>query len=427
MVTVLLAAPPNANLRSALDHPPSRRLGVVALALALLLSGCSSTDKPGHRDGSTTTGGSRSSGGASTGGGGSGGVVDSTSTGGSGGAPPTDGGADQGADVSADLAASDGDASMTAEQACRAAIEALCQRGAACGGDPDNWQDCARVSAACPESFFNQASTRTVAGIVACLDELAQQPCTDSELGLFPSCWSPGTRPSGASCVYASNCASGSCSGNATTCGHCGDGPAATGESCASVGCRAGDFCHPGTKLCMPGTSIVHVAQGEACDLAAVPTVGCTGDLHCIAPSGQTAGTCQPLPILDLGQHCYQVTGLCRPPTVCFTLVDGVTNPSECRAPDPCGAAPCDATTFCKDGDGGRYCAPLAAVGEACAGDAGTIATLCASGAVCWANTGVCTKYGERGDPCDGDVQPCGSYLSCTNGRCAPLATEACP
>jgi len=330
-------------------------------------------------------------------------------------------------DAVTDAPASNGDAPTTADDLCRTAIFARCQRLAACGGGVSPDGSCTAASAACPDYLFNQASTRTVAGIAACLDELGQQPCSDIDLGVLPSCLSPGTRPAGAACAYSSNCASGGCSGRGMVCGTCAAEPAATGQSCASAGCRAGDFCHPASKLCTSGSTIVHAAQDQPCDLAAQPSVGCAGDLHCIAPTGQTAGTCQPLPLLDVGQPCYQVPGVCRAGLECFTNINGSTTTSECVAlpGDPaCGSAPCDSTTFCKSGDGGRYCAPRAAVGDVCAGDGGAVIAQCVSGAFCFGG-GVCGKYGMRGDPCS-DAQPCASYLVCTNGRCAPLGTEGC-
>ena len=91
------------------------------------------------------------------------------------------------------------------------------------------------------------------------------------------------------------------------------------------------------------------------------------------------------MPLLELGQPCYQALGICRPPLLCFNLVDGTNITSECRAPDTtvllCGAAPCDATTFCKTVAGKSTCVPRAAVGESCTGDAGTVTTECVPGA----------------------------------------------
>ena len=397
------------------DCSPSWMYGAAWATMMALLVACSSSGKGEAR-------------------GGAGGTIDSAGSGGEGGGSGAGGAAGQVSDTAVgatvDANGNDVAGAMTAEQACQAAFRARCQRSAVCGGDPDNWQSCADVSVNCPEYFFNSGSTRTVAGVTACLDEQARQPCTDLGLGLFPSCWSLGTRPAGAACAYSSSCASGRCStvSDGTACGHCEDGPAATGDSCAKLHCRMGDFCHPGTQLCTPGGTVVHAAKGQACDLSAVPAVGCAGDSQCLMPDGQTAGTCQPMPLLDLGQPCYRVLGICRPPLTCFTLVDGTNITSECRAPDPeplCGAAPCDAATYCKTVDKKPTCVPKAAVGESCTGDAGTVTTECAPGSFCVGKPGICTKYGNRGDPCNADSQPCSSNLVCSNGRCA-LGGEAC-
>jgi hypothetical protein len=379
----------------------------------LLLGGCASKGKPAADGGAGSGGGTAGAGAARVdagggSGGGEGGGIDAAG-GGSGGTP------------------------TTAEQVCRAAIHAWCDRGAVCsGGVPGTASDCTAGAAACPDYFFNSSSTRTVAGITGCLDELARQPCSDRDLGLFPSCWGFGTRPAGAACVYSSTCASGGCTGGGTMCGSCTSGPAATGEACGTLRCRAGEFCHPGTRVCTPGSTIVHATPGAACDLSADPAVGCAGDMRCIGPYGQTAGTCQRPPVWDVGQPCYQVTngsGNCRPELQCVITITGTATTSECQELPPersCPTAPCDATSFCKAGDGGLQCVPRAAVGETCRNDGGLTAE-CMRGLLCWGSTGVCTVYSKRGESCIDDVQPCDQYLVCRNGRCEPLGADACP
>jgi len=334
-------------------------------------------------------------------------------------------------DGSADLAATDGAVPPEAETACRAAILARCHRIAICDGDPNDVNTCTAISVLCPEYFFNSASTRTVAGVTACLEQIGQPSCTELRLNLFPSCWSRGTRPAGAACAHPSNCASQGCSGGGTRCGVCAAGPVATGESCVSAACGAGDFCHPGTKLCTPGTALVLAAQGEACDLTAQPAVGCKETLHCIPPTGPegtAAGTCQPLPLWDVGQPCNQIAGRCKPPLMCFT--DFISpDTSECRASPPdqmCGPGVCPDVDYCVYSDGGQHCEPRAAVGEACLDAAGKSSRRCVLESVCWQSSGVCTRYGARGDACN-DASPCGTYLVCTGGRCGALSTDACP
>ena len=379
-----------------------------------LLCACSSKGKPAGADAST--GGTGGSGGASAGAAGAAGV-----------------GAGGGAGSSAGAPGSDGGPLTTADALCRAAIQARCDRLAACGAYPDSAANCAQLSAVlCPGYFFNSDSTRTIDAVSACIGDLEGESCSDIDLGLFPSCWSPGTRPEGAPCAYPSVCQSGVCTGNSSSCGVCRGGPpAATGESCASLRCRAGDFCHPATKLCTPGNTIVHAAQGQPCDSGALPAIGCAGDLHCVGPYGQTAGTCQPLPLWDLNQPCYETStvGQCRPPLTCFATITSTTTTSQCVPPTPdpgCPTAPCDATQFCASG-ATIHCAPRAAVGEVCAGDGGTTIAQCVAGAFCVASTGVCTTYAKLGEACADVVQPCGDYLTCASSRCVPRGNETCP
>jgi hypothetical protein len=195
-----------------------------------------------------------------------------------------------------------------------------------------------------------------------------------------------------------------------------------TGQSCASAGCGPGDFCHRKTQLCTPTSTIVHAGLNQPCDLSASPVVGCSGDLHCVAPTaGTTAGTCRPP--LGSGESCAGTGALCEPPLVCYNL-------STCQ-PDPmmvCGdAGVCDDASFCTpDGLGFHVCAPRAALGEVCAPDGGT-AIACVSGALCLGSPGICGMLGDLGDPCDANHPCVGQYLRCMNGRCETLPTSSCP
>jgi hypothetical protein len=124
------------------------------------------------------------------------------------------------------------------DEVCRAALGAICDRFATCAGsaaaDPTTLaRPCDNIAAACPDFFFNEASTRTVAGVTASVAELAALSCFDIDLGLRPASWTPGTSPLGATCARVSNCQSGACSGVNTQCGSCVGDMVATGESCA--------------------------------------------------------------------------------------------------------------------------------------------------------------------------------------------------
>jgi len=318
---------------------------------------------------------------------------------------------------------------LDADQACREAVRIWCEREATCRfGDPSNSKGCIEVMAiACPESFFNQASTRTVAGITACLDQLRHLSCTEVYYQLLPSCWSRGTRAGDTPCAYESNCASGRCSSRGRECGFCDQGPAAPGEVCVAVSCRAEDFCHHRTKRCTPGATLVLAPEGAPCDIDAQPSVGCMGDLHCSTPSGKTAGTCRPLALLDLGQPCFQTGAICRPPLFC----NDVSSTAQCEMLQTgdalCASVMCDQATYCAPGDGGAQCVPRATAGEVCRDAAGVLIRECEYETICVAATGVCTRLGARGDACSAPAQPCQYGLACTNGRCTPLDTSDCP
>jgi len=255
--------------------------------------------------------------------------------------------------------------------------------------------------------------------------------CTDLDLSLRPSCFTPGTLAGGAACARGSSCQSLVCSSGNNHCGTCVGTAIATGSSCAGTGCRGGDFCHPGTKLCTPESTIVHAGLGQPCDPAAVPSVGCAGDLLCVATDGGSAGTCEMRPatiVVGAGQTCDAVH-VCDTNYVCFTILPGTVDASTsstCVPIDLCAGTVCeDATMFCKMGDGGRYCAPKGAAGERCLGDGGTTISTCGYGLYCQAATGVCAAFGKQGDACDAQDQ-CAEYFLCMGGRCVPFSTAAC-
>ena len=389
--------------------------------------GCSSSGRGAHTGGASGSGGTSGAGGLTATGGGpsAGGAL---GTGGSG-----------SADARGNDSASGGTGgALTADDVCRAALGAICDRFAACGSSPSDDPStyappCNDVAAACPDYFFNETSTRTLAAVGGCLDELKGLSCTDLDLIVRSSCLTPGTAPAGAPCARASNCQSGSCSSNNMGCGVCTGAMVAIGDSCTgNNGCGVGAFCHPATKLCTPTSTIVHVEEGQPCDLAAVPAVGCAGDRYCKTVDSGTAGTCerrQPPIVVDAGQACDAVHTICAPNFICFTITgvltgDGsYTSVSTCVPMDSCGDTACDETTYCKVSGGRQSCAPRAAAGERCLGDGGT--TPCANTLYCASTTGLCTAPGRQGDACD-DSRLCDDQFLCLGGLCTPLSTQAC-
>jgi len=377
---------------------------VLAGLSAFLICACSSSAKHG-----STGGASGASGG----------------TGGSAGARAVDAATDGAPNDARHDAANDTGTSTPEEQACLAAFQAQCQILVACGFD--TLEDCMSEAILCPDYYFSAASGLTVQGVTACLSEVAKITCTDWDLQLRPTCLIGGTRPPGAACVHATDCQSQGCTGRNKACGTCSDPPSATGQSCATIGCGPGDFCHPKTKLCTSGSTIVYANLGESCDLSASPVVGCSGSLHCIAAAaGTTAGICRPL--LGNGESCAGTGAICGPALECDNQT--TCQPIPAIPPSPtCGdAGVCDDATFCSGFGKQRSCVPRAAVGQVCSPDGGSVTTECVSPAVCLGLPGICTVYGNLGDACDSTTRPCGGlYLVCVSGRCGIFETSLCP
>ncbi len=245
--------------------------------------------------------------------------------------------------------------------ACMATIQAQCERQATCeGGDLSG---CLAYTALCPDYYFNADSARTVAGLVSCLAAMKARTCTDVVMGIFPSCYVYGRRPSGAGCAYPSQCASGLC-GQAAACATCGIGGLSNGSTCTTTSqCQTGSYCQAGT--CTDAGAIVHASEGQRCDLNGTPAVGCVSDLICNATSPpSTAGTCTAPP--GAGQPCALAgfsANVCSAGNTCSTGIGGTCEASgdagTSLPPQPgtaCGTPnPCQAPLLCKSG----VCEPL--------------------------------------------------------------------
>jgi hypothetical protein len=337
------------------------------------------------------------------------------------------GGTDAGSpvDSSSPGDATDGAASLSPDEACRAAIEVQCRRLVTCrtGGDPDS---CIAESRgyACPDYYFNADTERTVANITACLADLANLPCTDVILGARAACFAAGKRAAGEGCAYASQCRSGSCVSGLTECGTC-VVVAGSGQACGTLetgACPPGEFCHRTTKLCTPNGSIVHAAEGQPCDLSASPVVGCMGDLLCDTPSGATttAGTCRPAP--SAGQPCARQGGIASPICAPSAICSGTT----CVASSPCGTAICAADSYCLKADGGMTCVRRIAEGQPCDDPVATGVEPCQGGTRCDRTILICARLRYNGDSCDA-THPCGGFLRCVDGRCQGIGSASCP
>jgi hypothetical protein len=271
----------------------------------------------------------------------------------------------------------------------------------------------------CPDYYFNADSNHTVASLSACIDALAARTCTDVAMALYPSCFSGGKRPEGAPCTYGWQCSSRACGGG-QPCGVCRPGGLLVGAPCFTNGsCQAGAYC--AALVCIDGARVAHNAEGQPCDLSAIPAIGCAGDLQC-APtqSGGTAGTCTAAP--GASQPCG-LYGVCRTGTACTSRTGGT-----CVDTTTCGTGvACPPNSYCKTVDGGATCAPRAALGEPCTPYPTTLAlSPCVPPAFCFGTSAQakCVLLRDIGEPCD-DNSLCNGPLSCENGTCPK--SPSCP
>lgn len=307
----------------------------------------------------------------------------------------------------------------TLDEACRTALAAECHRYGTCLQMPSTDACTAAFADLCPFYYFNADSTRTLADAQACATAFAAVPCTDFQLGVFPSCLAPGVDPNGSACAYNSQCQSGWCSSPTGCGGTCYRTIAAAGEPCgtSSTVCDRQTFCHPQQHVCVPIDSIVHAIEGQPCDLQADPVVGCVGDLICARLDATgTAGTCTHLPLS--GEPCLSATLSIAPCAEGFECGDG----AKCWPVNTCsGTMTCDPASACVRGDGGMTCVPPGVEGAACGVGGGQ--PVCDSTTVCVAVpntnpvTGICTRFVSKGGACDGSSL-CAGYLSCIDGAC---------
>jgi hypothetical protein len=331
-----------------------------------------------------------------------------------------DGNANDGLDAAADTASA-----MTPEEVCRAALTAECQRYGACGQQPST-DDCLfAVAGLCPYYYFNADSLRTTADAMACVAAFAQEPCTDLHLGIFPSCLALGTKPSGASCVYNSQCRSGACASANRRCGTCLSAAAGAGEPCGDGRyCVRQAFCHPVSHICELVSTIVHAAEGEHCDLQADPMIGCVGDLTCAgsAASG-VGGTCKHYP--KAGEPCFSSVESLFACAEGFACDDG----GKCWPVDTCGGTmTCDPAAACVRTNGRTMCVPRSGEGAACAADGLApcdATTICSADPTGTSATGICTRFVPKGAACDATHQ-CAGVLSCLNGACEAIDPASC-
>lgn len=333
-------------------------------------------------------------------------------------------------DASVESGADSGTARTPAD-VCRAAIEAQCRRYAVCRGSDAVVCPTER----CPEYYFNPRSLRTVSEIESCLDALGSMTCTDIAMSILPPCLRGGIGGGGATCLYNTECEFG-CS-RSEACGTClAASRAATGDACdGSRRCATTDYCHTATRKCVPKASVVHAAEGEPCDFAAQPAVGCQGDLICARTTAtSTAGTCRTLP--QANEPCAldgdpRYGPICGPGLWCDSQTTTCLPLSS--SPGGCGdGGACDVTSFCRAPAGpDATCVARALEGQKCTSAlAAEPEVACVLGTRCvfdadGGRNGTCVALRALGEPCD-ETHPCGDSLCGVAGRCTTFHSAAC-
>jgi hypothetical protein len=357
--------------------------------------------------------------------------------GGAGGQGDAKGGAGGGGATTSDAARgtdqASGSGEARAEQVCRDAILAQCDRRTVCAGL--SYDECAGYADRCPDYYFGSHSLRTVENVEACVPILRQVTCTDYALGLGADCLAGGPGAGGAPCSSSSECASGICSVALSACGTC-RAPGQVGDSCiVGLPCAQGVLCHPATGTCVAVPAVLpHASAGQACDLGASPPMGCEGDLICVpTTSNGTAGTCTPLP--TQGEKCFQLTHVasCAPGFACgIDRSDGLRT-ARCGNPAPCGTTVCDSTSFCYETpDVFNVCRLYSVAGEPCS-NANYRERRCADGTICLTTTGdagdqgTCATVVEvgAGEACSATAA-CKIPYYCSAGHCAKFDPASC-
>jgi hypothetical protein len=291
---------------------------------------------------------------------------------------------------------------MTEDAICRAVIKAQCEVKLRCGVF-SALELCTQVEDACPEFYFSPGSTRTVEGMASCLDELRDKSCDDERLGIVPACLTAGTLPDEAPCSFSSQCVSGICSSaDDASCRSCQPqrGP---GEPCSGLDCATGLFCDPSMQVCVAAVSAPPATEGEPCNIAGAPIVGCQGALVCSPTATSMTPVCHVAP--GEGEPCPE--GECAQPLICHLPAP---NQPVCSTRDSCDPD-CPAGSTCVSQNDILTCVPLPELGDTC----DPTGVRCATDLIC--KSGTCAARPHRGDPCE--TGECPSTMDCTNGICS--------
>jgi hypothetical protein len=286
-----------------------------------------------------------------------------------------------------------GGSSVSADQACADAANALCTKISACSalflqityGDLATCASRAKVS--CVGSLNAKGIGQKPSDLEACVQALPGTSCDDAlDHNLPAACQAiPGQLANGAPCGDSSQCKSTFCNrAKSHSCGACAS-PPANGASCTQdSNCPTGSICSKA------GTCVIPGAAGAQCD--------------------------------SMNQPC-KLTLVCKP----SASGDGGAMTGVCAAPDAAGVG-CTASTC--DLIGGNFCDPAsmkcksisaASAGQTCGYSNGTYA-LCAAAGLCNppnATVGTCMASAPDGMNCDStNGPPCMAPAVCENGVC---------
>jgi hypothetical protein len=339
-----------------------------------------------------------------------------------------DGGLEEARDAAAFVfrdAGPDASASPTARtEACIAYMKNACERSIEC---TDPWPTRATAKNArncwwsaafqCPDLMFEEGSTRTVEGTLACARAYREMPCDAVLAGAAPACAVPGTLSAGAACFSRFQCASHSCGSKSETCGTC-NTRVGTGEACdSSHVCPGSETCDQSAKRCMTSMNpnlTPELGIGDACG---PQSPGRCGKHICVKDSDGEASHCVARP--KVGEDC-SMTQACIPSAYC-------DNQSEiCRvlpeAGKPCGAGGrCSEETTCDTSVNPARCVAFPGIGDACTDQCAGEAVVCdCDSPDCAARH--CRRHRDIGESCSdaADVCPPGAS-ECKDGVCTPV------
>jgi hypothetical protein len=274
-------------------------------------------------------------------------------------------------------------------------------------------------------------SAYSAAGLTQCVQAFQQASCTD---GVAPAACESlfrGNRPEGAPCGASIECGTGSfCAAGLGQCGAC-LRYLAVGDACANAQGQVTGLCPSGSDCYQVGQTDFAcvsetVAVGQPCGSA--DTGICRGVNECIGAQGML-GTCT-APGTQVGATCASdgETGApcnifqnltCTANNTCAT-VSWVGTGSQCGTAAPTNG--CRSGNRCgemADGAQANTCIALPSPGTACA----TTRGLCATGSFCDAQ-GTCDSEVAAGGTCTPD-QECTTNNFCINGSCGALFFNA--